>query len=97
MIFLLIIMHSQVLHIELVKGSGGLGFTLSGGADTVGGCFVRDIVGGPAKEDGRLQQGDQILMVRKLYTVPFYLHVALLTEVCGAAFIQFNYCFFLTL
>ncbi|XP_020604777.1 tyrosine-protein phosphatase non-receptor type 13-like [Orbicella faveolata] len=53
----------EILHIELVKGSGGLGFTLSGGANTVGGCFVRDIVGGPAKEDGRLQQGDQILMV----------------------------------
>ena len=50
-----------------MKGSGGLGFTLSGGANTVGGCFVRDIVGGPAKEDGRLQQGDQILMVRKLF------------------------------
>ena len=55
----------QILHIELVKASGGLGFTLSGGADTVGGCFVRDIVGGPAKEDGRLQPGDQILAVRK--------------------------------
>ncbi|XP_078359591.1 tyrosine-protein phosphatase non-receptor type 13-like [Oculina patagonica] len=53
----------EILHIELVKGSGGLGFTLSGGANTVGGCFVRDIVGGPALEDGRLQQGDQILMV----------------------------------
>ena len=50
-----------------MKGSGGLGFTLSGGANTVGGCFVRDIVGGPAKEDGRLQQGDQILMVRKQF------------------------------
>ena len=50
-----------------MKGSGGLGFTLSGGANTVGGCFVRDIVSGPAKEDGRLQQGDQILMVRKLF------------------------------
>ena len=50
-----------------MKGSGGLGFTLSGGANTVGGCFVRDIVGGPAKEDGRLQQGDQILMVRTLF------------------------------
>jgi len=50
-----------------VKSSGGLGFTLSGGANTVGGCFVRDIVGGPAKEDGRLQQGDQILMVKKLF------------------------------
>ena len=51
-----------------MKGSGGLGFTLSGGADTVGGCFVRDIVGGPAKEDGRLQAGDQILAVRKRLT-----------------------------
>lgn len=50
-----------------MKSSGGLGFTLSGGANTVGGCFVRDIVGGPAKEDGRLQQGDQILMVRKQF------------------------------
>ena len=50
-----------------MKGSGGLGFTLSGGANTVGGCFVRDIVGGPAKEDGRLQQGDQILMVGTLF------------------------------
>lgn len=50
-----------------MKGSGGLGFTLSGGANTVGGCFVRDIIGGPAKEDGRLQQGDQILMVKKLF------------------------------
>ena len=53
----------QILHIDLMKGAGGLGFTLSGGADTVGGCFVRDIVGGPAKEDGRLQPGDQILAV----------------------------------
>ena len=64
---LFLIIQPQILHIELVKGSGGLGFTLSGGANTVGGCFVRDIVGGPAKEDGRLQQGDQILMVRKLF------------------------------
>ena len=55
----------QVLYIELTKGSGGLGFTLAGGVNTVGGCFVRDIVGGPAKEDGRLQAGDQILAVRK--------------------------------
>ena len=47
-----------------MKSSGGLGFTLAGGADTVGGCFVRDIVGGPAKEDGRLQSGDQILVVK---------------------------------
>ena len=61
----------QVLYIELTKGSGGLGFTLAGGANTVGGCFVRDIVGGPAKEDGRLQAGDQILAVRnKKYCVP---------------------------
>lgn len=51
-----------------MKGSDGLGFTLSGGADTVGGCFVRDIVGGPAKEDGRLQAGDQILAVRTRQT-----------------------------
>ena len=65
--FCVSIIHPQILQIELVKGSGGLGFTLSGGANTVGGCFVRDIVGGPAKEDGRLQQGDQILMVRKLF------------------------------
>lgn len=65
--FCFLIIQPQILHIELVKGSGGLGFTLSGGANTVGGCFVRDIVGGPAKEDGRLQQGDQILMVRKLF------------------------------
>ena len=48
----------------MVKGAGGLGFTLSGGADTVGGCFVRDIVSGPARDDGRLQPGDQILAVR---------------------------------
>ena len=55
-----------------MKGSGGLGFTLSGGANTVGGCFVRDIVGGPAKEDGRLRQGDQILMVSiKQYSINY--------------------------
>ena len=61
----------QLLYIELTKGSGGLGFTLAGGANTVGGCFVRDIVGGPAEEDGRLQAGDQILAVRnQKYCVP---------------------------
>lgn len=48
-----------------MRGSGGLGFTLLGGADTVGGCFVKDIVDGPAKEGGLLQPGDQILAVRK--------------------------------
>lgn len=48
-----------------MRGSGGLGFTLLGGADTIGGCFVREIVDGPAKDDGRLQSGDQILAVRK--------------------------------
>ncbi|XP_074610552.1 tyrosine-protein phosphatase non-receptor type 13-like [Acropora palmata] len=53
----------EILHIELVRGSGGLGFTLLGGADTVGGCFVKEIVDGPAKESGRLQSGDQILAV----------------------------------
>ena len=46
-----------------MKGSGGLGFTLAGGADTTGGCFVRDVIGDPAKADGRLQKGDQIIKV----------------------------------
>ena len=70
-----------------MKGSGGLGFTLSGGADTVGGCFVRDIVGGPAKEDGRLQAGDQILAVRTRQTALF--HVSLQTFVLYSATFHF--------
>ncbi|XP_031567263.1 tyrosine-protein phosphatase non-receptor type 13-like isoform X2 [Actinia tenebrosa] len=53
----------QLITVELEKGSGGLGFTLAGGADTMGGCFVRDVIGDPAKADGRLQKGDQILQV----------------------------------
>ncbi|XP_020916558.2 tyrosine-protein phosphatase non-receptor type 13 isoform X2 [Exaiptasia diaphana] len=64
----------ELLTVELEKqDSGGLGFTLAGGADTMGGCFVRDIIGDPAKADGRLQKGDQILQVvndgRSLETV----------------------------
>jgi len=56
--------YDQLITVELEKGdTGGLGFTLAGGADTMGGCFVRDIIGDPAKADGRLQKGDQILQV----------------------------------
>lgn len=54
---------SQVLDVVLHKGSSGLGFSLAGGADTVGGCFVREIIGDPAKSDGRLRPKDQIVMV----------------------------------
>jgi hypothetical protein len=53
----------EVLDIILHKGSSGLGFTLAGGADTVGGCFVREIIGDPARADGRLRPKDQIVMV----------------------------------
>ena len=31
--------------------------------DTVGGCFVREIIGDPARADGRLRAKDQIVMV----------------------------------
>ena len=53
----------QVLDVVLHKGSSGLGFTLAGGADTVGGCFVREIIGDPARSDGRLRPKDQIVLV----------------------------------
>ena len=52
-----------------MKGSGGLGFTLAGGADTTGGCFVRDVIGDPAKADGRLQKGDQIIKVNVNWSI----------------------------
>ena len=52
-------MFEVVLH----KGDKGLGFTLAGGANTSGGCLVRDIISDPAMSDGRLAQGDQILQV----------------------------------
>lgn len=68
----------QILHIELMRGSGGLGFTLLGGADTVGGCFVKEIVDGPAKESGRLQSGDQILAVRKPLIKELCLYITVL-------------------
>ncbi|XP_028396908.1 tyrosine-protein phosphatase non-receptor type 13-like [Dendronephthya gigantea] len=53
----------EVLDVVLHKGSSGLGFSLAGGADTVGGCFVREIIGDPARSDGRLKPKDQIVMV----------------------------------
>lgn len=57
----------QVLDIVLHKGFSGLGFTLAGGVDTVGGCFVREIIGDPARSDGRLKPKDQIVMVSMLF------------------------------
>ena len=51
------------MDVVLHRGPNGLGFTLTGGADTVGGCFVREIIGDPARSDGRLRPKDEIVMV----------------------------------
>ncbi|KAL5018012.1 hypothetical protein ScPMuIL_003734 [Solemya velum] len=45
------------------RDSGGLGFTVAGGASTTGGCFIKGIVQDPALSDGRLRPGDKLIKV----------------------------------
>ncbi len=46
---------------------GGLGFTVAGGANS-GGCYVKDIIQDPAKSDGRLKKGDNLVNVRMKFS-----------------------------
>jgi len=51
--------------VELVKPlTGGLGFTVAGGASTTGGCYIKAVLAPPALTDGRLQPGDKLLQVK---------------------------------
>ncbi|KAH3747177.1 hypothetical protein DPMN_181598 [Dreissena polymorpha] len=48
----------------LAKPEGcGLGFTVAGGANTSGGCYVKAVLANPALSDGRIKTGDKIIMV----------------------------------
>ncbi|XP_065071560.1 tyrosine-protein phosphatase non-receptor type 13-like isoform X2 [Rhopilema esculentum] len=53
----------EYFEVTLTKGVSGLGFTLAGGKSTTGGCYIREIVSDPAKSCGKLQSGDQIVLV----------------------------------
>ncbi|XP_019644606.1 PREDICTED: tyrosine-protein phosphatase non-receptor type 13-like [Branchiostoma belcheri] len=56
-------LQSGEIEVTLTKSStGGLGFTVAGGADT-GGCYVKGVVQDPAKADGRLRPGDRLMKV----------------------------------
>ncbi|CAH1247149.1 PTPN13 [Branchiostoma lanceolatum] len=56
-------LQSGEIEVTLTKSStGGLGFTVAGGAET-GGCYVKGVVQDPAKSDGRLRPGDRLMMV----------------------------------
>lgn len=41
----------------------GLGFTVAGGANTTGGCYIKAVLQNPALSDGRLKSGDKLIMV----------------------------------
>lgn len=48
----------------LTKPEGrGLGFTVAGGANTTGGCYVKAVLQNPALSDGTLKPGDKLIMV----------------------------------
>ncbi|XP_062503040.1 tyrosine-protein phosphatase non-receptor type 13-like isoform X2 [Corticium candelabrum] len=55
--------------VELSRGVKGLGFSVTSGAQSatddalIFGCFIRTVVSDPALSDGRIQPGDQLLMV----------------------------------
>ena len=58
-----------VIHLELVKGNKGLGFSIAGGEGNQhvpgdNGIFVTKIIdGGAAQQDGQLAVGDRLLAV----------------------------------
>ena len=55
----------QEFEVTLTKGvTGGLGFTVAGGVDTTGGCFIKNVVADPAKSDGRVLPNDHLIKVR---------------------------------
>eukprot|EP00106_Octopus_bimaculoides_P016742 XP_014784184.1 PREDICTED: disks large homolog 4-like [Octopus bimaculoides] len=62
-------LENNLIHIKLVKGNKGLGFSIAGGVGNEHipndhGIFVTKIIdGGAAEQDGRLQVGDRLLSV----------------------------------
>ncbi|XP_064639301.1 tyrosine-protein phosphatase non-receptor type 13-like isoform X2 [Lineus longissimus] len=52
------------IEVTLMKrDGGGLGFKVSGGADTTNGCYIKAIVQEPALSNGQLQPGDKLIKV----------------------------------
>ena len=48
----------------LTKPEGkGLGFTVAGGANTTGGCYIKAVLQNPALSDGTLKAGDRLIKV----------------------------------
>lgn len=62
--------HTQLIEIELIKGSKGLGFSIAGGIGNQhipgdNGIYVTKIMeGGAAQVEGRLVVGDKLVAVR---------------------------------
>ena len=55
----------QEFEVTLTREEGrGLGFTVAGGANTTGGCYVKAVLQNPALLDGRIKSGDKLIMVR---------------------------------
>ena len=60
---------TQEFEVTLRKSeTGGLGFTVAGGATTTGGCYVKAVVLEPALSDGRLRPGDKLIRVQFFLT-----------------------------
>ena len=69
----------EMIEVELMKGSKGLGFTIAGGINNQhipgeNGIYVTKVMeGGAAYLDGRIAVGDRLMAVRNLPTGDFYL------------------------
>ena len=69
----------EMIEVELMKGSKGLGFTIAGGINNQhipgdNGIYVTKVMeGGAAYLDGRIVVGDRLVAVRNLPTGDFYL------------------------
>jgi disks large protein 1 len=69
----------EMIEVELMKGSKGLGFTIAGGINNQhipgeNGIYVTKVMeGGAAYVDGRIAVGDRLVAVRNLPTGDFYL------------------------
>lgn len=59
----------------------GLGFTVAGGANTTGGCYIKAVLQNPALSDGRLKSGDKLIKV-KMVLVAISTIDKLWTETC---------------
>ena len=54
----------------LTKPEGkGLGFTVAGGANTTGGCYIKAVIQNPALSDGTLKARDRLIKVSSLLSI----------------------------